>query len=108
MYERYSGVWVCVHVCVSVRANRFERVYDENATTAEVFERDVAPLMQQVLRGINTTIFAYGHTGAGKTFTMEGNAANPGAQVHAYAYVHATVSVLAALPVAAARGGCAD
>ena len=31
-----------------------------------------APLVNSVLEGFNGTIFAYGQTGAGKTFTMEG------------------------------------
>ena len=31
-----------------------------------------APLVNSVLQGFNGTIFAYGQTGAGKTFTMEG------------------------------------
>ncbi|KPV74072.1 uncharacterized protein RHOBADRAFT_4799, partial [Rhodotorula graminis WP1] len=31
------------------------------------------PILQQVLQGYNCTIFAYGQTGTGKTYTMEGN-----------------------------------
>ena len=31
-----------------------------------------APVVASVLEGFNGTIFAYGQTGAGKTFTMEG------------------------------------
>lgn len=38
---------------------------------AEVFE-DVAPFATSVLDGYNVCIFAYGQTGTGKTFTMEG------------------------------------
>jgi len=30
-------------------------------------------MVQQTLRGFNTTVFAYGQTGTGKTFTMEGD-----------------------------------
>jgi kinesin family protein 11 len=32
----------------------------------------VAPLLEEVLLGYNCTVFAYGQTGTGKTFTMEG------------------------------------
>lgn len=32
----------------------------------------VHPLIKQVLRGYNCTVFAYGQTGTGKTYTMEG------------------------------------
>jgi kinesin family protein 11 len=32
----------------------------------------VAPLIGQVMQGYNCTVFAYGQTGTGKTYTMEG------------------------------------
>lgn len=32
----------------------------------------VSPLIKEVLRGYNCTVFAYGQTGTGKTHTMEG------------------------------------
>lgn len=32
----------------------------------------VSPLLEQVLAGYNCTVLAYGQTGTGKTFTMEG------------------------------------
>lgn len=32
----------------------------------------VAPLIDEVLAGYNCTVFAYGQTGTGKTFTMVG------------------------------------
>ena len=38
---------------------------------ADVFE-DTAPFATSVLDGYNVCIFAYGQTGTGKTFTMEG------------------------------------
>jgi len=39
--------------------------------SADVFE-DTAPFASSVLDGYNVCIFAYGQTGTGKTFTMEG------------------------------------
>lgn len=38
---------------------------------ADVFQ-DTAPFVTSVLDGFNVCIFAYGQTGTGKTFTMEG------------------------------------
>jgi len=39
---------------------------------------DVSPLVTSVLDGYNLCIFAYGQTGTGKTFTMEGTESNRG------------------------------
>lgn len=39
---------------------------------------DVSPIVVSVLDGYNACIFAYGQTGTGKTFTMEGSEHNRG------------------------------
>lgn len=36
----------------------------------------VHPVIKEVLAGYNCTVFAYGQTGTGKTFTMEGERSN--------------------------------
>jgi kinesin family protein 18/19 len=38
-----------------------------------VFEKSVKFALDGVLDGFNATVFAYGSTGAGKTYTMLGN-----------------------------------
>ena len=38
----------------------------------DVYKQVVAPLLEKVIQGYNCTVFAYGQTGTGKTFTMEG------------------------------------
>ncbi|RAL44327.1 hypothetical protein DM860_017433 [Cuscuta australis] len=50
---------------------KFDAVFRPQAGQVEVFE-DTAPLAASVLDGYNVCIFAYGQTGTGKTFTMEG------------------------------------
>lgn len=40
--------------------------------------RSAYPCVESVLKGYNSTIMAYGQTGTGKTFTMEGDAVEPG------------------------------
>jgi len=55
----------------------FDRVYDTSASQREIYNETVEPMVQQTLRGFNTTVFAYGQTGTGKTFTMEGDVDDP-------------------------------
>ncbi len=55
----------------------FDKIFKENATQEEIYEY-VAEQVQATVRGYNTTIFAYGVTGSGKSFTMTGNKQNPG------------------------------
>ena len=49
----------------------FDKVLDGYAGQEDVFEY-TSPLVDHALDGLHATIFAYGQTGAGKTFTMEG------------------------------------
>lgn len=44
---------------------------------AQIFT-DVRPTIASAMEGFNTCIFAYGQTGAGKTYTMEGPVQDPG------------------------------
>lgn len=50
----------------------FDAAYDQESKQKDLYEETFAPLVNSVLQGFNGTIFAYGQTGAGKTFTMEG------------------------------------
>jgi hypothetical protein len=43
----------------------------------DVYEQTARALVDSVLEGFNGTIFAYGQTGTGKTFTMEGIRSQP-------------------------------
>ncbi|KAL5705906.1 Kinesin-like protein KIN-14R [Ranunculus cassubicifolius] len=56
---------------------KFDRVYSPNDDQVEVFV-DASPMVVSVLDGYNVCIFAYGQTGTGKTFTMEGTEHNRG------------------------------
>ncbi|XP_005401812.1 PREDICTED: kinesin-like protein KIF18A [Chinchilla lanigera] len=68
---------------ISKRQNKdlkfvFDTVFDETSTQLEVFEHTTKPILRSFLNGYNCTVLAYGATGAGKTHTMLGSAAEPG------------------------------
>uniref|UniRef100_A0A8C5MP65 Kinesin family member 11 n=1 Tax=Leptobrachium leishanense TaxID=445787 RepID=A0A8C5MP65_9ANUR len=50
----------------------FDMVFGPSAKQIEVYRSVVCPILDEVILGYNCTIFAYGQTGTGKTFTMEG------------------------------------
>ncbi|VDO65183.1 unnamed protein product [Schistosoma curassoni] len=55
----------------------FDHVVQPKATQLEVYEIVAKPIVADVLNGYNGTIFAYGQTSSGKTFTMEGILGDP-------------------------------
>lgn len=50
----------------------FDAIYDWNSKQRDLYDESFRDLVQAVLDGFNGTIFAYGQTGTGKTFTMQG------------------------------------
>ena len=57
----------------------FDSVFGENSTQDDVFQRiSSLGIVDDLIRGVNVTVFAYGATGAGKTHTMFGYNEEPG------------------------------
>uniref|UniRef100_A0A672R0L3 Kinesin-like protein n=1 Tax=Sinocyclocheilus grahami TaxID=75366 RepID=A0A672R0L3_SINGR len=50
----------------------FDMVFGPSAKQIDVYRSVVCPILDEVIMGYNCTVFAYGQTGTGKTFTMEG------------------------------------
>lgn len=57
---------------------QYDDIFDKEATNAEVFETCTMPLIDQLMNGYNCSVFVYGATGAGKTYTMVGSPETPG------------------------------
>lgn len=51
----------------------FDRVFSSAADQPMIFDDTVRPILDEMLSGYNCTIFAYGQTGTGKTYTMSGD-----------------------------------
>ena len=56
----------------------FDFVFNKNTSQQEVYNKTTKPLLNDVIEGYNATIFAYGATGAGKTYTMLGTSSEKG------------------------------
>ncbi|CAO2177365.1 unnamed protein product [Urochloa humidicola] len=54
------------------RVFTFDKVFGPTAKQQDLYDQAIIPIVNEVLEGFNCTIFAYGQTGTGKTYTMEG------------------------------------
>ena len=54
-----------------------DNVFGSFSTQEEVFDQTMPGILKDVLKGFESTVFAYGQTGTGKTHTMEGQIDNP-------------------------------
>ncbi|KAI9541237.1 Kinesin-like protein kif19 [Dissostichus eleginoides] len=71
-----------------LRANRsrektymFDVAFDYSASQDEVYRATTKGLIEGLISGYNATVFAYGPTGCGKTYTMLGTDKEPGIYV---------------------------
>lgn len=69
----------CIEVFTPLGQYPFDcdHIFDETATQQDLFDCCVRPLVEDALVGINSTILAYGQTSSGKTYTIEGDSADP-------------------------------
>ncbi|KAL7037236.1 hypothetical protein ACKWTF_009125 [Chironomus riparius] len=51
----------------------FDSVFNEDSVNQDIFENCMKPLVCSVMGGYNCSVFVYGATGAGKTYTMLGS-----------------------------------
>ncbi|XP_039882963.1 centromere-associated protein E isoform X6 [Simochromis diagramma] len=62
----------------STKSFSFDRVFAADETTSQLYNGIAKPLVVSTVEGYNGTIFAYGQTSSGKTFTMMGTSRTPG------------------------------
>ena len=64
--------------CIDSRERffQFNAIFGPKSTNEEIFITAVSPKVDSVLEGVNTTVMAYGITGAGKTHTIFGESAH--------------------------------
>ncbi|CAB3364829.1 Hypothetical predicted protein [Cloeon dipterum] len=56
----------------------YDHIFGPETTTDEIYDQSIRDVINHLQDGYNCTIFAYGGTGAGKTFTMLGTPVHPG------------------------------
>ena len=58
---------------LSNKTYHFDKVFSPAADQSMVYDDVVAPILDEMIAGYNCTVFAYGQTGTGKTYTMSGD-----------------------------------
>ncbi|KAG6465964.1 hypothetical protein ZIOFF_076189 [Zingiber officinale] len=66
----------------------FDRVFGFECSTRDVYEQGAKEVALSVVTGINATIFAYGQTSSGKTYTMTGITEHSVADIYDYIKRH--------------------
>ncbi|XP_062099579.1 kinesin-like protein KIN-7F [Humulus lupulus] len=69
-------------------AYTFDRVFGFDCTTKQVYDEGAKEVILSVVKGINSTIFAYGQTSSGKTYTMNGVTEYAIADIYNYIELH--------------------
>ncbi|XP_072974106.1 kinesin-like protein KIN-7J [Typha angustifolia] len=70
-------------------AYTFDKVFGCDCTTRQVYEEGAKEVALSVVNGINSSVFAYGQTSSGKTYTMTGITEYSVADIYDYIQKHA-------------------
>ncbi|KAK2978832.1 hypothetical protein RJ640_030643 [Escallonia rubra] len=63
------------------RQYSFDYAFGPDSANSDVYKRSISSTIGGVIQGLNATVFAYGSTGSGKTYTMVGTQDDPGLMV---------------------------
>ena len=56
----------------------YDHIYGTDSRTKDIYDQMVDPIVHSVVEGVHGTVFAYGQTSCGKTYTMQGHGSTPG------------------------------
>lgn len=70
----------------------FNCVFPPETQQQTIYDQAVFPLVESVLEGYNGTVFAYGQTGCGKTYTMTGDMDSPGVIPNSFKHIFGAIS----------------
>ena len=56
----------------------YDHVFEAGGSTSDIHSRMVLPILGSCLEGFNGSLFAYGQTSSGKTYTLLGTPSEPG------------------------------
>uniref|UniRef100_A0A0A9D5M5 Kinesin-like protein n=1 Tax=Arundo donax TaxID=35708 RepID=A0A0A9D5M5_ARUDO len=57
---------------------KLDAFFGQEDRVSEIFDREVSAVIPGIFEGFNATVFTYGATGSGKTYTMQGTEDAPG------------------------------
>ncbi|KAL0376191.1 UNVERIFIED_CONTAM: Kinesin-like protein KIN-7C [Sesamum calycinum] len=72
-------------------ASKSDRVFRGDCRTREVYDEGIKDIVLSVVGGINSTVFAYGQTSSGKTYTMNGITEYAVADIYDYIQKRGTI-----------------
>ncbi|XP_058109683.1 kinesin-like protein KIN-10C isoform X2 [Magnolia sinica] len=80
--ERGSHEEVAVHIKDQETSRnecyKLDSFFGQDDNVGQIFQKEVSPVIPGIFDGCNATVFAYGATGSGKTYTMQGTDEQPG------------------------------
>jgi len=71
----------------------FDGTYGVDSNTASIYDDIAYNLVEGVIEGYNGTVFAYGQTGCGKSFTMQGIPSQRGLIPRSFQHIFESISV---------------
>ncbi|XP_024541211.1 kinesin-like protein KIN-7L [Selaginella moellendorffii] len=76
--EKKLSLCNCYGAPLSGYTYAFDQLFGSNSKNSDVYDIHAKEVVISALQGFNGTVFAYGQTSSGKTYTMQGSDSHPG------------------------------